>query len=169
MIASCPKLAALCFLLTASIASAQDCGSVSFDGCQGGQHALPSGTPSNKYAHGGCYTCSDGFPCHPVCNPAPTDEAPAEFLAYQRAMKAAVRGDLDAMIQIGLRIPNGRIVYNASRQSVQYLNCNRSAVIASFGIRNAFQELMVAKLTRIEAAQLAHSGWPVWALGGGGG
>jgi len=77
--------------------------------------------------HGTCSICAYGT-CHPVC--APEEEDEETQLAYQSVIRALEEGDFEAVATLAPKLTRF-VTFNADRDAVQVLDCDRSRVVAS--------------------------------------
>lgn len=148
----------------------QDCGYVDVNLCGSGQHSVPGGPPNNRYTHGACQTCYEGYPCHPTCLDQDfLSVSRGTILPRARAAAAAQAGDAYALISLGLVVPNGQVAFNRRRNAVQLLSCDRETVVASITLRSPFLRRLAEGLRSARSPQaLAEGVWPPRAVVGGG-
>ncbi len=142
-------LVALATILVASSASAQEEGGGDIGGgcgvmmiCSGGHKVSGPAGGGVYYPHMDCVTCLTQGGCHPGC-----DQTLGDFKGkYREILNAANDGDVGAILRVGATA-GGYVTFNAARQSLQILSCNKAAVVANLPLRSAADIALARRLS----------------------
>lgn len=113
--------------------------------CSGGAHIASGGEPAVRPTHGDCKICEGPQPadCHEYCLATRAGSGGDGDNSYAAAVDAAKRNDSGALLLYALLEPE-YAQFNAERSSVQLLDCQGNAVIASLPVSRS--QVAVAEL-----------------------
>jgi len=140
MLFVCAGALLLCVSASPALSHAA-CGNYNLDACQEGEHRVTEPGTFVEYPHGYCAVCIVGQ-CHPYCEPSEDEDVQ---LAYRQAHGAAVRGDVDVLLQVAASA-GGFVFYNAEREAIQLWDCQQSIIIATFRVPRGIAETYIPAL-----------------------